>query len=176
MDARNALADAVATLDGRAPGFIRFLAGLRWGGLRTVRPDRTTWAAMAVSGTAVGLAGRAAVDRAARSRLHGWLRPPAPLAAAVGQLAVFLAVWRWDTARWRRTRVALVVALPSGELTRLAERLRHQGLDVERWERRDRAGGPVGGIVCRSRDLRTVNGALDVALHRAVGPAGAQPV
>lgn len=165
VDTRNALADAVASLDRRAPGFIRFLAGLRWGGLRTVRPDRVTWAAVAVSGTAVGLAGRAAVDRATGSWLPHRFRPPAPLAALAGQVAVFLTVWRWDTSRWRRTRVALVLDLPAQDLVDLEDALRTQGLDVERWERRDRAGGPVAGIVCRSRDLRAVNRAVDAALH-----------
>ena len=165
MDARNTLADAVATLDRRAPGFIRFLAGLRWGGLRTVRPDRVTWAAVAVSGTAVGLAGRAAVDRTLGAWLPRRFRPRAPLAVLAGQVAVFLTLWRWDTSRWRRTRVALVLDLPPEDLVDLEVALRDQGLAVERWERRDRAGGPVAGIVCRSRDLRVVNRAVDAALH-----------
>jgi hypothetical protein len=175
VDARNALADLVAAVDERAPGLIRFLAGLRWGGLRTVRPGRSAWLAVAASGTVAGLGARVAVERTV-ARLGGTAtapsgprrRVPAAVAAVVGQVVVWLTLWRWDTFRWRRTRVALVVDLPAPGLVRLVEELRRSGLDVQRWERRDLAGGPVRGVVCRSRDLRAVNRAVDAALH---GPA-----
>jgi hypothetical protein len=175
VDARNALADLVAAADERAPGLIRFLAGLRWGGLRTVRPGRSAWVAVAASGTVAGLGARAAVERTV-ARLGSMDTPatrarrrvPAAVAAVAGQVVVWLTLWRWDTFRWRRTRVALVVDLPAPGLVLLVEELRGSGLDVQRWERRDRTGGPVRGVVCRSRDLRTVNRAVDAALHGPV--------
>jgi hypothetical protein len=184
VDARNSLADLVAAVDERAPGLIRFLAGLRWGGLRTVRPGRGAWVAVAASGTVAGLGARAAVERTV-ARLGGADAPPrgrrrrvpAAVVAVAGQVVVWLTLWRWDTFRWRRTRVALVVDLPAPGLVRLVEDLRFSGLDVQRWERRDRAGGPVRGVVCRSRDLRTVNRAVDAALHGPVAdPDGREVV
>jgi hypothetical protein len=160
VDPRNAAADVVAAVDRRAPGLIRFLAGLRWGGLRTVQPDRAGWAAVMATGTAVGLSGRWLVGRVA-----GRPRPSVPVAAALGQGAVWLGVWRWDTERWRRGHVSLVVELPPDGQLRLLEDLQERGLEVERWESSDRGGGRTSGLTCRSRDLRSVNAAIDAVLR-----------
>lgn len=83
----------------------------------------------------------------------------------IGWVTVHAAVWRWDTVRWRRKRVAMVVDLPVGELVVLVEQLRSHGYDVERWER---TRGPVRvhGIWCRSSDLRSVNRELDGFIGR----------
>jgi hypothetical protein len=159
VDAKNRLADAVDSLDHRAPGLVRFLAGFRWGGLRTVRPDRRAWAAVAAGGAAAGLLARAAVGVASGRDEHGrarW-RPPLPAAVLGGQGLAWWSLWRWDTARWRRTRVALVLDLTAEDREAALARVRAEGFDAEPWERRDGAGTTVGGIVCRSRDLRAVN-------------------
>ena len=165
VDARNTAADVVAAVDRRAPGLIRFLSGLRWAGLRTLQPERATWAALVAAGTGIGMTARWLVGR-----LGGRPRPSVPVAAALGQGVAWFALWRWDTARWRRNHVALVVELPPQEQLRLLGELRSRGLDVDRWEKADRAGGRTGGIICRSRDLRTVNGAIDAALHGRIAP------
>jgi len=128
--------------------------------LRTVQPDRAGWTARVAAGTAVGLSGRWLVGRVAARP-----RPSVPVAAVLGQGAVWLGVWRWDTERGRRGHVSLGVELPPADQRRLLQDLQEQGLEVERWESSDRAGGRTGGLTCRSRDLRAVNAAVDAVLR-----------
>jgi hypothetical protein len=160
VDARNTAADLVATIDRRAPGIIRFLAGTRWGGLRTVEPDPIGWVAVAAAGTAGGIAARRLLGRVA-----GRPRPSVPVAAATGGALAWFCLWRWDTARWRRTHVSIVVELPDDLADRLVEDLRDRGLEVSRWEAGHRAGTRAAGLTCRSRDLRAVNAAVDEVLR-----------
>lgn len=156
---RNGIGDVVERVDRRAPGVTRFLSALRWGGLRTVSPDPWIWGAEAAIAVGVGVVLRAGV----RSASSGRARVPVVPAVATSWLAVHAALWRWDTLRWRRRRVALVVDLPLDDVVALAERLVAAGLAVERWERGVRGGSRVHGLWCRAGDVRAVNGAIDVA-------------
>src|SRR5690606_34953566 len=85
-----------------------------------------------------------------------------------GAVAAWLALWRWDAARWRRRHVALVLDLTPGAAAELVEHLATLGLVVEPWTGPRSAGGTAQGISCRARDLRRVNSALD-ELHASVG-------
>jgi len=158
---RDLIGSATEYVDRRAPGLVRVLAAMRWGGLRTVRPDNRMWAGEAGAAVGLGIVTR----RAVRVLTGDRIRPPSLATVAVGWMAVHLAVWRWDTIRWRRCRVALVVDLPVGEVMQLAEHLRSIGYDVERWER-DRGPVRVHGIWCRSADLRSVNREMDELSRR----------
>ncbi len=161
MGAHGLVGDVTEYVDRRAPGLVRVLAAMRWGGLRTVRPDNRMWFGEAGAALGLGLVTRRAVTAATGNRV----RPPGVLSVAIGWSAVHLAVWRWDTVRWRRRRVAMVVDLPVDEVIALTEQLRSIGYDVERWER---VRGPVRvhGIWCRSADLRSVNRELDELSRR----------
>jgi hypothetical protein len=161
VEVHDALADLAALVDRRAPGVARFLAALRWGGLRTITPDGRTWGAEAALGVGLGLGMREGM----RTATAGRIRIPVLPAAATGWAAVHAALWRWDTVRWRRHRVALVVDLSLDEVVALAERLTAAGLAVERWERGLHGGDRVHGLWCRSGDVRAVNRAIDAA-HR----------
>lgn len=161
-DPFGALSEAI---DRRAPGLVRFLAALRWGGLRTIRPDPLVWSVESATAVGAGLGVRAGVTALTRGRL----RVPVVAAVATAAIGTHMAIWRWDTLRWRRHRVALVVDLPASELIGLAEELTAAGLPVERWERGVRAGRRVHGLWCRTGDVRAVNRAIDaVALAAGV--------
>jgi len=148
----------VASLvDRRAPGFVRFLAALRWGGLRTIDPDGLTWGAEAAAGLGLGFGAREAVRAVSRGRI----RVPLAVALGAGWLVSHLALWRWDTVRWRSRRVALVVELPLDAVIELADRLCEDGMAVERWERGSRGARRTHGLWCRAGDVRAVNRAID---------------
>ncbi|UDY35404.1 hypothetical protein [Dermatobacter hominis] len=168
MEVHDAFGDIAALVDRRAPGVARFLAALRWGGLRTITPDRRTWGVEVALGLGLGLG----VREGMRSATAGRVRIPAVPAAATGWFAVHAALWRWDTVRWRRHRVALVVDLPLDDVVAIVDRLADQGLPVERWERGVRGGDRVHGIWCRAGDVRSVNRAIDEA---ALEGGGASP-
>jgi hypothetical protein len=163
MDLHDAMGELAAWVDRRAPGLARLFAALRWGGLRTFTPDARTWGAEAALGVGVGLGLREGVRTATAGRVRIGVVP----AVAAGCAAVHAALWRWDTVRWRRRRVALVVDLPLDEVVGLAATLAAQGLPVERWERGVRSGRRVHGIWCRAGDVRAVNRAIDEAVGRA---------
>lgn len=151
----------VASLvDRRAPGLVRFLAALRWGGLRTIDPGRLTWGAEAAAGLGLGFGAREAVRAASRGRI----KVPLVIALAMGWVVSHLALWRWDTVRWRGRRVALVVDLPLDGVIDLAVHLHEGGLSVERWERGIRGGRRIHGLWCRAGDVRAVNRAIDEVL------------
>lgn len=174
MEVHDALGDLAALVDRRAPGLARFLSGLRWGGLRTINPDGRTWGAEAALGFGLGIG----VRETMRSVTSGRVRIPVVPAAATGWAAVHAALWRWDTARWRRHRVALVVDLPLDDVIELVAELASAGLQVERWERGLRGGDRVHGVWCRAGDVRAVNRAIGRAvaegrLAAAGRPAGA---
>lgn len=164
MQPREVLGDIVEGVDRRAPGLVRFLAALRWGGLRTVNPDAWLWGAEAAVATGLGVGFREGV----RSVSSGRVRVPVVPAVVTTWLAVHAALWRWDTLRWRRRRVALVVDLPLDDVVALVGRLDDVGLEVERWERGVRGGRRVHGLWCRAGDVRAVNGAIDVARQSVV--------
>lgn len=157
MRSKDLLGSVAEVVDRRAPGFVRFVAALRWGGLRTVRPGPVVLTAEAGAAVLLGVGFRSAVDVAGRRRI----RVPLPAAVLIGGVATHLAVWRWDTARWRRRRVALVVDLPADAMSGLVADLAGLGLDVERWERGVRAGTRVHGLWCRTGDVRAVNRRID---------------
>lgn len=159
-DLLGAISEAV---DRRAPGFVRFLAALRWGGLRTVRPDPFTWSVESAAALGAGLGARAGLSRLSRGRI----RVPVTAAVLGGAVLAHLCVWRWDTLRWRRHRVALVVDLPLDDLVDLAVHLTAAGLPVERWERGVRSGRRVHGLWCRTGDVRAVNRSIDAATSTA---------
>lgn len=163
MDIHDALGDLTTVVDRRAPGLVRFLAALRWGGLRTIAPDRLTWGAEVAAGVGIGVGAREAIRAATRGRFRLPLLP----AVVLGWIASHLALWRWDTIRWRDRRVALVVDLPLDRVVELAAELESSGLAVERWERGIRGGRRVHGVWCRAGDVRAVNRALDEALSPA---------
>lgn len=154
---RDAFGTLTEAIDRRAPGLVRFLAALRWGGLRTIRPDPLMWSVESATAVGAGLGVRAGITALTRRRL----RLPLIASVATAAIATHLAIWRWDTLRWRRHRVALVVDLPASELIGLAEDLTAAGLPVERWERGVRAGRRVHGLWCRTGDVRAVNRAID---------------
>jgi hypothetical protein len=151
------LASAASLVDRRAPGFVRFLAALRWGGLRTIDPGGLTWGAEAAAGLGLGFGAREAVRAASRGRI----RVPLVAALATGWVVSHLALWRWDTVRWRSRRVALVVDLPLDAVIDLAAQLCDDGLTVERWERGIRGSRRIHGLWCRAGDVRAVNRAID---------------
>lgn len=162
VDAIDLVGAVTEQVDRRAPGLVRFLAALRWGGLRTIDPDRVTWGAEAAVAVGAGIGLREALRSASRGRLR---LPVVPTVVATS-VATHLALWRWDTTRWRQRRVALVVDLPVDDVIDLAASLEESGIQVERWERAARGTGRVHGLWCRSGDLRSVNGAIDAALSR----------
>ncbi len=167
MDPKELLASAFARVDRRHPGVVRFVLGLRWGGLRTVRPDPAGWVALGVVG---GMAGLGA--RTLSGRVLGRPRPSGAVAVVGGQAALWFGLWRWDTRRWRHSRVALVVDLPPGAEASLIEELAAEGVAVERWAEPDRAGGRIGGLLCRASDVRRVNRAVDDVASAAAGGGG----
>lgn len=161
MGIHRAVGTATEMVDRRAPGFVRFLAALRWGGLRTFRPDPLSWALESVAALGVGLGLRSVVSAISRGRV----RPHHGPVLVAGALITHLSVWRWDTLRWRRHRVALVVDLPFDALVTLVDDLTAAGMPVERWERGVLAGSRIHGLWCRTSDVRAVNRSID-ALSR----------
>lgn len=131
---------------------------LRWGGLRTIEPSPVLGAALVGAGTGAGVGVRHALGRGRSGRS----RVPLSLAAPVGAAAAWVAIWRWDAARWRRRHVAMVLDLTPDRVSALVERLRSDGLRVERWNGPRAVGGSAFGISCRAQDLRQVNAAIDV--------------
>lgn len=135
------------------------LMALRFGGLRTTEPTAGLVAAVLGAGTSFGVGARQVVRRTTGGRL----RPPLLPTGALGAATAWLALWRWDSVRWRRSHVMVVVDLPEERLDGLVEDLVAQGLEVQRWDRPRRADGPNRGLTCRLRDLRQVNAAIDDA-------------
>lgn len=149
--------DLADYIDHHHPKLGSRLMQLRFGGLRTIEPTPGVVAATVASGAGVGLALR----RLAGRRHDGRVRLPLVPIGATGAAVSWLALWRWDSARWHRTRVMVVVDLPDDRLDELVDSLRTRGLDVQRWDRARRADGPNHGLACRLRELRQVNAALD---------------
>lgn len=144
-----------AAVEHRLPGLVRLLVAARWGGLRTVHPTPLTWSAVAGAGATAGLALR---ETSARTLRH---RPPVAPSVVAGVAGAWLALWRWDAARFARTRVTLVPDLAPEALQAVVEHLDGAGITVETWEGPRRADGRVRGLVCRVRDVRTVNRTID---------------
>jgi hypothetical protein len=161
-----------AHIDEHHPRLGSRLMKLRWAGLRTIEPDRTVWTGVSAFGLGIGLGARtlAGRDRSGRHRV------PLVPAALLGGLGAWIGTWRWDSARWRRSHVTLVLDLPTEVLDSLVERLGEAGVRIERWDGSRRVDGPSTGVSCRLRDLRRVNAeidALDVESSRRV--EGADP-
>jgi hypothetical protein len=155
---RDPLSQRIAAyIDTHHPKLGSRLLKLRWGGLRTIEPSTGLGAALVGVGTGAGLG----VRRLAGRRTCGRARVPLALAAPGGALAAWMAVWRWDAARWRRRNVALMLDLTPDRVDELVERLHAEGLAVERWTGPRTIEGEVFGISCRARDLRRVNAAID---------------
>jgi hypothetical protein len=150
-------ADIAAYIDHHHPRFGSALMKMRWGGLRTIQPARTTWAAMGLFGGSLGIASRAALGR----RPDGRHRIPLSASLVLGPTGVWAAVWRFDNARWRRTHLTLVLDLPGDVLDDLIAVLAADGVVVERRYGPRSVDGRSTGISCRLRDLRRVNTALD---------------
>jgi hypothetical protein len=159
-------ADVAEAVERRNPRVIRALLALRWGGLRTIRPDRRTWAAVVAAGSLTGLAVRGLVGRVLGRR------PPAGFAVVAGWAVAWTALWRWDTVRFRRRRVVLTLELTAEVLDELTNRLRADGVAVERWDGPTTVGGRRRGLVCAVRDVRRVNAAIDEHLGATAGSAG----
>ena len=157
-----ALADYI---DHHHPKLGSRLMQLRWGGLRTIEPQPLVVGPVLATGAGLGLGARRLVGR--RSNGRRWV--PLVPASAVGASLAWVGLWRWDTARWRRSHVMVVVDLPADRLDELVAGLVDQGLDVQRWDRPRRADGPNHGVSCRLRDLRRVNTAIDVELKGGPG-------
>ncbi len=170
VEPREIGARVAAHIDRNHPRLGALLLGLRWGGLRTIEPDRTIWALIVAVGAGLGLAARVGAGRGD----HGRHRVPLVPSALAGTMSVWLALWRIDSLRWRRSHVRLVLELPPDVLDVLLDQLREQGIPAERHQTRPVAGGPSWGLMCRLRDLRRVNAAID-ALER-VGPDSRRPV
>ena len=170
VDRKELGAKVAAHIDRNHPRLGGFLMGLRWGGLRTIEPDRTVWAAIVAAGTGLGLAARAGIRR---WRERG--RVPLVASALAGTASVWLALWRIDSVRWRRSHVELVLDLPPDLLDRLIDDLRAQGLEVGRHQQRRSVPGTSFGLRCRLGDLRRVNSAIDALEHAARGAGQAAP-
>lgn len=147
-----------AYIDTHHPRLGSSLMKLRWGGLRTIEPNPVFGAALVGAGTSAGVGVRRLLGRRRGGR--AWL--PLAVAAPGGAVAAWVAVWRWDAARWRRRNVAMMLDLTPDRVTDLVDRLAAQGLRVERWSAPRAVGGAAFGISCRARDLRRVNAALDL--------------
>ncbi|MEX0767987.1 MAG: hypothetical protein WD029_05910 [Microthrixaceae bacterium] len=155
--ARGSATDRIVEyIDHHHPKLGSLLLKLRWGGVRTFEPNAVVGAAVLSAGTSAGVGLRHVLGRGRNGRL----RVPLALAAPGGTVAVWIAVWRWDAARWRRRHVSMVLDLTPDRLTQLVENLRSQGFPVERWVGERSIGGTRFGISCRARDLRRVNAAI----------------
>lgn len=157
MDVARAGQAVADYIDEHHPRLGSRLMQLRWGGLRTLEPEPWVLAGVLASGVACGVALRCASGR----RGDGRARLPALRAALVATAGMWLGLWRWDAARWRRSHVMVVVDTTSEGLDTLVASLRAEGLDVERWDRTAAADGPRRGVSCRLRDLRRVNSLID---------------
>ena len=155
IDPKEQLARVVAHIDRHHPRLGARLMRARYGGLRVVEPSRPLAAAVFAGGVAAGVA----VRRLVGGLTGGEVRPVSPV--VVGPLVAWTALWRWDSVRWRRRHVVLVLDLPPARLDELVAELAASGLAVERWDGRKNAGGASTGISCRLRDLRRVNAELD---------------
>jgi hypothetical protein len=160
----------VEYIDRHHPRLGSFLLKLRFGGLRTIEPTPVLGAAVLSAGTGAGLG----LSRALGRGRSGRSRVPLALAAPGGTLALWVAVWRWDAARWRRRHVSMVLDLTPERLTDLVEKLRSEGFSVDRWVGQRSAGGARFGISCRARDLRKVNAAIGQIGHEALTSASAR--
>lgn len=144
------------------------LMKLRWGGLRTVEPARSTWAGLGALGVAMGVVARSLVGRGRDGR-H---RTPLVPALVIGVASVWFGVWRLDSLRWRRSHVTLVLDMPGDVLDELIARLQAEGVRADRHDGPRTVGGAPSGLTCRLRDLRRVNAHIDeldaVAGQRAV--------
>lgn len=165
MEVREQLVRLAAYIDHNHPKLGARLLRARYGGLRVTEPSRPLTAVVVAGGVGAGVATRQILERLTAGRV----RPVSPV--VLGPLLAWTAVWRWDSVRWHRRHVVLVLDLPSGRLEEVIAELAARGLTVERWEGRRGAGGPSTGLSCRLRDLRRVNAALDqlAAAEVAVG-------
>jgi len=158
----------VEYIDHHHPRLGSFLLKLRWGGVRTFEPTPVLGAAVLGAGTSAGVG----LSRALGRGRNGRLRVPFALAAPGGTLALWIAVWRWDAARWRRRHISMVLDLTPERLSELVEKLRSQGFSVDRWVGGRSAGGSRFGITCRARDLRKVNAAIgQIDFESIAGPS-----
>jgi hypothetical protein len=161
-----------AHIDENHPRLGSKLMKLRWGGFRTVQPDRGVWAGMGALGLGVGVASRTALGR----RRDGRHRLPFGASLAAGIASVWVGAWRLDSVRWHRSHVTLVLDLPHDVLEDLLDRLNDSGLHVERHDEPRGVDGSSSGLTCRLRDLRRVNAAIDqldaIAGQRATSGEG----
>lgn len=172
MDRTEIGARIAAHIDRNHPRLGSALMKLRWGGLRTVQPDRGWWAGIGAVGVGMGVASRSALGR----RRDGRHRLPVLPSVLAGVLSIWAGVWRLDSIRWRRSHVTLELDLPADVLDELIERLRSSGVHVERHDGPRRVGGAATGLSCRLRDLRRVNRELDLldaSSARRVAPTAA---
>lgn len=157
MDARELMARFAAHVDHRHPRLGSKMLRARYGGLRVAEPSRSLTVGVLLGGVGAG----ALVRRALSSLTSGRVRPRMSLVGALGPLVAWSALWRWDSVRWHRRHVVLVLDLPAPVLDQLISDLAERGLDVERWEGPRRVGGVSTGLSCRLGDLRRVNAAID---------------
>ena len=150
--------DLADYIDHHHPRLGSRLMSLRFGGLRSTEPRRGLVAAVLGVGAGGGLGAASLVRRASDGRV----RAPWPLSACSGAVLSWLALWRWDSRRWHRSHVVVLVDLPDERLDELVDDLRGEGLDVRRWDGPRRADGAARGLACRLRDLRRVNAQIDL--------------
>ncbi|MDQ2677140.1 MAG: hypothetical protein M3Y51_00240 [Actinomycetota bacterium] len=157
MDARELMARFADHVDHHHPRLGSRLLRARYGGLRVTEPNRTLAAGVLIGGLGVGALSRRLIASLTRGRLRVQLW----LVGILGPLLAWSALWRWDSMRWRRRHVVLVLDLPSQQLDRVVDELGERGLQVERWDGPRGVGGASTGLSCRLGDLRRVNAGLD---------------
>ena len=165
MDARELMARFADHVDRHHPRFGSRLLRARYGGLRATEPNRTLTAGVLIGGLGVGAVARRLIASLSRGRLRVQLW----LVGILGPVLAWSALWRWDSMRWRRRHVVLVLDLPVPQLDRVVDELAGRGLVVQRWDGPRGVGGASTGLTCRLGDLRRVNAGLDELA--AVGPA-----
>lgn len=157
IDRSEVIAALVSHIDRNHPQLGQRLMKMRWGGMRTFEPDRWTWLAVLGAGAGVGNVSRLAVRRVTADAV----RVPIPVVSTLGPTFAWFALWRWDTRRWRRRHVTMVLDLTEDRLEDLLREMDAQGLIVDRWEAPRSVGGPAIGLSCRAGDLRRVSAVLD---------------
>lgn len=150
--------DLADYIDHHHPRLGSRLMSMRFGGLRSTEPRRQLVAGVLGAGATGGLGAATLLRRASAGRVR------APWSASVlsGAALSWLALWRWDSRRWHRSHVVVLVDLPDDRLDELLGELSGQGLDVRRWDGPRRADGSARGLACRLRDLRRVNAEIDL--------------
>lgn len=155
MEPRERLVRLADHIDHHHPKMGARILRARYGGLRATEPSPPLAAAVVAGGVGAGLVTRQLLGRLSEGRV----RVLSPV--FLGPVVAWAALWRWDSVRWRRRHVVLVLDLPAARLEQVVEDLAEHGLTVEPWEGRRGAGGPATGISCRLRDLRRINAHLD---------------